>query len=132
MDVEIVRIDRGKDLADEIKRTIEERALYNSWILGGVGAVEDAELGVYKWDEERYEKFLIKEPMELISMQGNVSDEGIAHIHCSLSNGEKVAAGHFFNAKVHIFVEIAFIKTDKKLRRNRAIKAGLKALDVEG
>ncbi len=132
MNVEIVRIDRGKDLADEIKRTIEERELYNSWILGGVGAVEGAELGVYKWDEERYEKFLIKEPMELISMQGNVSDEGIAHIHCSLSNGEKVAAGHFFNAKVHIFVEIAFIKTDKRLRRARAIKAGLKALDVEG
>ncbi|MDY6986411.1 MAG: PPC domain-containing DNA-binding protein [Candidatus Thermoplasmatota archaeon] len=132
MNVEIVRIDRGKDLADEIKRTTEERELYNSWILGGVGAVEDAELGVYNWGEERYEKFLIKEPMELISMQGNVSEEGIAHIHCSLSNGEKVAAGHFFNAKVHIFVEIAFIKTDKKLRRVRAIKAGLKALDVEG
>jgi len=132
MKVEIARIDRGRDLAEEIKRTIEERKLYNSWILGGVGAVENAELGVYKWSESRYEKFLIKEPMELISMQGNVSEEGIAHIHCSMSNGEKVAAGHFFNAKVHIFVEIAFIKTDKKLRRVREIKEGLKPLDVEG
>lgn len=131
MNVEVIRIDRGKALAEEIKRAIEERGLYNSWILGGVGAVENAEIGVYRWDEERYEKFRVEEPMELISMQGNVSDEGIAHIHCSLSNGERTVSGHFFDARVHIFAELAFLRLDTRLMREREIKKGLKALDVE-
>jgi predicted DNA-binding protein with PD1-like motif len=132
MDVEVIRIDRGKALAEEIKKAVEARGLNNSWILGGVGAVEGAEIGVYLWDEERYEKFRIEEPMELISMQGNVSEEGIVHIHCALSNGERTVSGHFFDAKVHIFAELAFVKLDKRLTRTREIKKGLKALDVEG
>jgi predicted DNA-binding protein with PD1-like motif len=131
MDVEVIRIDRGKALAEEIKRATEERGLYNSWILGGVGALECAEIGVYRWDEERYEKLRVEEPMELISMQGNVSDEGIAHIHCSLSNGERTVSGHFFDARVHIFAELAFLRLDTRLTRKREIKKGLKALDVE-
>jgi len=37
MNVEVIRIDRGKALAEEIKKAIETRGLNNSWILGGSG-----------------------------------------------------------------------------------------------
>lgn len=132
MRVEVLRIDRGKELSEEIKRALKELDLYSSWILGGVGAVESTELGVYAWEKGKYERFKVEEPAELISMQGNVSEEGILHMHCTIGTKERVFSGHLFNAKVHIFAEIGFIKLDKKLRRTREIREGLKALDVEG
>lgn len=131
MNIEVIRIDGGKELIKEIGRIVKEKNLFSSWIVGGVGLVESGELGIYDLEHESYERFRVDKPVELVSLQGNISEEGIIHIHCTLGNAEKTVSGHLFEARISTFVEIAFIKLDKRLTRKREVKKGLKALDVE-
>jgi len=130
MNVVIKRIDKGKDLIGEIEKIIEEEDLHSSWILGGIGAIDNIEIGTYRPEREEYERYFIKEPLELVSCQGNVSEEGIIHLHCSVGDGDKTYAGHLFKARVSAFVEIAFLKLDIELKR-RTLNKTLKELVIE-
>jgi predicted DNA-binding protein with PD1-like motif len=130
MDVIIKRIDKGKDLIGEIEKIVKEEDLHSSWILGGIGAIDNIEIGAYRSEREEYERYYIKEPLELVSCQGNVSEEGIIHLHCSVGDGDKTYMGHLFKARVSVFVEIAFLKLDVKLKR-RTLNKTLKELVIE-
>ena len=130
MDVVIKRIDKGKDLTEEMGKIIEKEDLHSSWILGGIGVIDNIEIGAYRSEREDYERYFIKEPLELVSCQGNVSEEGIIHLHCSVGDGDKTYVGHLFKARVSVLVEIAFLKLDIKLKR-RTLNKTLKELIIE-
>ena len=128
MDIIIKRIDKGKDLMEELEKIAKE--LPSSWILGGIGSIDNVEIGTYRSEKEEYEKYYIKEVLELVSCQGNISEEGIIHLHCSVGDGDKTYMGHLFEARVSVFVEIAFLKLDVKLKR-RNLNKTLKELVIE-
>ena len=130
MEAFVERIDGGRELLGEIARVTGEKGLRSSWILGAIGALDRAELGVYDPQNRKYDRFSLEGHLELVSSQGNVSEDGGVHMHCTIGEGEHTFAGHLMSGHISIFVEIAFLKLDVRLGR-KAINGVLKELRVD-
>lgn len=102
-------------------------------IVNGVGMLRDLELGY--WDGEKYVIEKIPEPVELLSLQGNIGKkdgETIVHAHVTVAKkGGAAYGGHILQATVHNTVE-AFIYKLEKIRLVRKMEeTGLAGLYPE-
>jgi len=100
----VLRLVDGEDLLGGLLGLEVDGAL----ILGGIGMVRNAVLGY--WNGTAYEEHEIREPAELLSMQGNIArrdEERIVHCHVSVARREgTVAGGHLLAATVANTAEI--------------------------
>lgn len=81
-------------------------------LVAGIGMVRDLVLGY--WDGEKYAEERVAEPLELLSLQGNLGDEGgkpvlHAHVVAGREGGEAIG-GHLLAATVHNTAEIVFLR----------------------
>ncbi len=81
-------------------------------LVAGIGMVRGLVLGY--WDGTQYVEERIPEPLELLSLQGNLGDEGgkpVLHAHI-VAGRESGAAlgGHLLSATVHNTAEIVFLR----------------------
>ena len=101
----VVRMYDGEDLLDHLSGLPVDCAI----ILCGIGMLRDVELGY--WNGEIYEKHAITEPVELVSLQGNIagSEDGVVvHVHaCVARRDGSTSGGHLFAGTVHNAAEIA-------------------------
>lgn len=91
-------------------------------IVTGLGMVRNAELGYgyYDGSSVRYDRHLVAEPAELVSLSGFVlaSSEYPFHVHAVLGGLEgRSWAGHLFDAEVHTFVELVLQPLSLQLGR---------------
>ena len=101
----VVRLVDGEQLEDELLLLAVPSAI----ILCGIGMVRDLDFGY--WDGERYVPARIAEPVELLSLQGNIARHGgerALHAHVCVAGADGVArGGHLMSATVHNTAEIA-------------------------
>lgn len=81
-------------------------------LVTGIGMVRDLVLGY--WDGEKYVEEEIAEPLELLSLQGNLGDEVgkpvlHAHVVAGRKGGEAIG-GHLLSATVHNTAEILLLR----------------------
>ena len=104
----IVRLDKGEGLHDAI-RSLSDHGISTAAITSGIGRVRGTEIGFLDSDGI-YQKMKIEEPMELLSMQGNLApgpDGAFTHIHIVASDDDHVVrGGHLFEATVEVTAEI--------------------------
>jgi predicted DNA-binding protein with PD1-like motif len=79
-----------------------------AFLVAGVGMLRDVRLAY--WTGERYETTALEEPVELLSLQGNIgrSDERrIVHCHVTVGRRDTTTrGGHLVSATVHNTVEL--------------------------
>jgi 8-oxo-dGTP diphosphatase len=92
MRVHAVRLAPGSDLKAELQRLTTERALRAGCILTGIGSLSRARLRMpgATGEAERFQSF--DEPMEIVSLAGTLSPEGL-HVHISLSRSDGTCLG---------------------------------------
>jgi predicted DNA-binding protein with PD1-like motif len=97
------RLSHGADLLDELTQICTE----NDVQLGrveGIGAVQKARVGFYNQEKREYEFMEFDEPLEILSLLGNVSikdGKPMIHAHIALSNRAGAAfGGHLANGTV--------------------------------
>jgi len=119
----VKRIKPSKDLKEELLK-IEESGI----IISGIGSLKRATLRLA--DEKIAE---IEGPLEIISMQGTITVDGI-HVHIAIANKDgKIIGGHLKGGcKVHTTVEIAILPYNGTLRRSKDEKTGFMELDIGG
>jgi len=105
-----VRLDPGEEIHTSIKALADEVGFDSAAITSGIGRTRDNDFG-YMSDDGVYYRKQFPEPMELISLQGNLArlEDGGAftHIHLTLADDDLNAfAGHLFHATVHVVMEI--------------------------
>ncbi len=87
----------------------------------GIGTVLDGEIGVYDLENKKYLWKEIKEPMEPVSINGNVSllnDGQVLHAHAVLSDDEtKTIGGHVKELTVGPICEIVLTELEMALER---------------
>ncbi len=91
------RIERGQDLLESLTAICRE----NSISLGrveAIGAVEKARLAYYEQGKQEYREIDLKEPMEILSLKGNISlkeNAPMVHVHVTLGDKQgRVRGGH--------------------------------------
>ena len=103
-----VRLDKGEEIHESI-RSLSEQGISAAAITSGIGRIRGTVIG-YLDSKGVYQKVTLDEPMELVSMQGNLAPgpEGpFTHIHLVVSDDEHIVhGGHLFEATIEVTAEI--------------------------
>ena len=103
-----MRLDKGEELHESI-RSLGEHGISAAALTSGIGRIRGTVIGFLD-SHGIYQKVSIEEPMELVSMQGNLApgpDGPFTHIHIVASDDDHVVrGGHLFEATVEVTAEI--------------------------
>ena len=103
-----MRLDKGEELHDAI-RSLGDHGINTAAITSGIGRIRETVIGFLDSDGI-YQEVRLEEPMELLSMQGNLApgpDGPFTHIHIVASDDNHVVrGGHLFEAIVEVTAEI--------------------------
>ena len=102
-------------------------------ILNGIGMLENVIIGYF--DGEEYVEEKIYEPVELVSLQGNIGKSGdndyIVHAHVGLACKDHILkGGHLLDGDVKVVNEIILYIFDK-IRITRVKKGKLMEMELE-
>ena len=114
-----LRLDPGDELHASIQAVCQSEGVSGAAITSGIGRVRDTDIG-YLGDDGIYQRVVLPEGNELLSMQGNVSvldGKPFTHIHIVLSDDDHdVHGGHLFSSIVHVTAEIHIRILEKNVR----------------
>jgi predicted DNA-binding protein with PD1-like motif len=92
MRVHAVRLAPGTDLKAELQRLVDTHGLRAGCILSGVGSLSRARLRMPGGGGEAETFRAFDEPMEIISLAGTLSPDGL-HVHISLARRDGACVG---------------------------------------
>lgn len=111
-DTIILRLIKGEEIIDSLK-SLQRAEKIRAAAFAGIGAADNAVIGVYKVGEKRYVSSRLSGEMEIAALNGNISvaaDGGeYIHAHIVLGDGNRAYAGHLNEAYVSATAEI-FVK----------------------
>ena len=84
----VFRFEDGKDVVEGLGHVAKERQIRSGVILSGIGMLRDFEIAFYSRDKMEYVTTKLNEPVELLSVSGNISmrnNEPFFHLHVSLA-----------------------------------------------
>ncbi|MCD6107128.1 MAG: DNA-binding protein [Caldisericaceae bacterium] len=127
-----VRLQDGEDLLESLKTVCKNYKIESGIILNGIGMLRNVEIGY--WDGNEYLAKNIKDPVELVSLQGNISTtendgDPIIHIHVALAlKDHTLIGGHFIKGQINNTGEIFLQKLDNILLIRKKERNGLLGL----
>ncbi len=93
----LLRFDRGEELMSGLTRYCDAQGITGG-TFQAIGATEKLTLSFYHLGEKRYEDHVLEEPLEIVSILGNVAamgDRRIVHMHGSFSRPDlSMVGGH--------------------------------------
>ena len=118
----IFRLPKGKDLLESLADFCHDNQV-TCGVVSVVGSVANATVGYYDQAKKKYEKKVINEEMELLSLTGNVSiqdNRPQVHAHVVLSGKDYAAVGGHLMPGTKIYVCEAYVQElvgEPKVRR---------------
>ena len=91
----IGQLERNSDLYNGITRVVQENNI-TIGRLTGIGAVQKAKLAYYDQKLMKYDEIEVREPMEILALNGNVSlkdGKPFVHAHVILGDEKGIAKG---------------------------------------
>jgi predicted DNA-binding protein with PD1-like motif len=129
----ILVLEQGEDIVEQVT-AIAQQQNGKFGTVSGIGACQGVELNFYNLETQTYEKRAVKEPLELISLLGNIShvdDKPFAHLHATFgTNQYQTLSGHLTKAIVSATAEIVITMTEVNINRKHNSKIGLNLLDL--
>ena len=120
--VYMVRIDRGEDIAESLKKLCEDKHI----LLGrveAIGAADHAVIGVYDLAKKEYYPEEIDEFMEIASLNGNITAMGgkpYIHLHATLADRNHVVhGGHVIEMRVGATCKMFITVPDGEVNREK-------------
>ena len=130
----MVRLHQNEDLFESLESVCRACDVRTGVLLSGIGMLKQAELSFFV-KQGRYATVLFPEPLELVTLTGNVllqDGEYKFHLHAVLAKDTKEAvAGHLSKGKVNVTNEIVILKTAIPALRKLDDATGLMALTFE-
>lgn len=127
----VVRFDPGEEIFSGLVNFAKERGIDAAFI-SGVGSASEAELGYYDADKKEYQKMIFKEPMEVLSVTGNIGildTQVVVHLHGSLGlSNYQMIGGHIHKLVVNRTVEIMIDTMGGEMKRAYDEETGLNLL----
>lgn len=129
----VVTIARGERIIEEITRLCVREGIRNAKI-EGIGAVDKAELAHYSVADKKYTPFRLREPLEVVSLLGNVflgQEALIVHLHAVMGKADgELVGGHLVEARVSGACEVVITTLGTLLHKEYDEETGLKLLQM--
>lgn len=128
-DLYIIRLERGEEVVEEVISFCKDLDIESAEIKG-IGALGETELKHYNVEKQQYSSKNFNEEMEIGSLTGLVTSEGL-HAHVVIANNKMQSfSGHLERGIVSATAEIILRKIPEKLSRIHDEETGLKVLDI--
>jgi hypothetical protein len=125
----VVRLEKGEEIVRNLEKVLREEGI-SAGAFQGIGAVSGATLGHYSLTSKEYREKEFDRPLEIVSLQGTVTEEGI-HPHVCLGTKEmKTYGGHLVEATVAATCEVVVTPAPGSLNRYHDEEIGLDLLDI--
>ena len=118
----MVRIDRGEDIIDSLKKLCEEEHI----LLGrveAIGAADHAVIGVYDLGKKEYYPETVDEFTEIASLNGSITamdGKPYIHLHATLADRRHVIhGGHVLEMRVGATCEMFVTVSDGEVNRQK-------------
>ncbi len=127
-----IRMEDGEDFFSSLKIVCKNYTVESAILLNGIGMLRNVKIGY--WDGKEYVVEEIEQPVELVSMQGNIATtendgDPIIHIHVALAKKDHtVVGGHLVSAVVNNTNEIFIQKLNNIVLLRKQDKNGLTGL----
>jgi uncharacterized protein len=100
-----------------------------------IGAFNEVTLGFFVPEKKEYNKLLMREQVEVLSLIGDVTlkdNEPQLHAHVVVGKLDGTAhGGHLLNARVNPTLEVVLVESPKHLHRKHDPETGLSLIDLE-
>lgn len=130
----ILTIERGEELIAQLVAYAHEHRPNSAW-LSGLGGTDRLTLGFYDLPSKDYEWHEYDEPLEILSLTGNLSwvdGEPFWHVHGTFSGRDmKAFGGHVKSLNVSQICEVMITPHSTPLTRAYDEVTGLKLLSSE-
>ncbi|MFW5852629.1 MAG: PPC domain-containing DNA-binding protein [Nanoarchaeota archaeon] len=124
----LVRVDKGEEIVENLISVCRKEDVRLGSVMG-IGATDNAVIGLFDTKEKQYHKTEIKEDMEITPLSGNVTTmngEVYLHLHINLGNREnKSFSGHLNSAVVSATFECVIDVFDGNVDREKDDEVGL-------
>ena len=129
----VIRLERGEKIIESLKNFCTKGKIKCGYFFG-IGALGEAELAHYIVENKKYTSKVLKQPLEIINMAGNITTmnkEIYLHCHITLSDEKMQAiAGHLKEGKVSATCEVVLVKLDAAIDRKYDDAIGLNLMDL--
>lgn len=123
----------GEDILTVLTELCEKENIFYAHV-SGIGAVSRATVGFYSLSEHRYISKCFDEPMEMVSLLGNITRKDgkpYLHLHASFSDKScNVVGGHLNEAVIGVTAEIFITVIDGEMGRKINPVTGLNVFDI--
>ena len=132
-DTYIIGLDRGEKIIETLKQFCAKQKIKCGYFFG-IGALGKAELAHYIVENRKYTTKILKQPLEIVNMAGNVTtinNKVYLHCHITLSDEKMQAiAGHLKEGIIAATCEIVLVKLNSAISRKYDDLTGLNLLDL--
>ena len=106
----VVVLEPGEEIHTSLRNLADELGINGAVITSGIGRTMNSTFG-YMDDTFTYHRLTLKEPAELVTLQGNLArhEDGspFTHLHATFADDNFVTkSGHMFEATVFVVAEI--------------------------
>ncbi len=120
----LIRLMRGEDILLSLQKFCKEHQEIGAGKINGIGAVSHVTLGFF--DGHQYLENDFEEPLEILSLLGNIAKDQIIHIHGIFSRKDgSCIGGHIlpgctvsFTCEIHLTVLIPSVERVKDIETN--------------
>jgi predicted DNA-binding protein with PD1-like motif len=126
--------DKGDEVIGLLKKFAEDERLLTSHF-SGIGALRDVVLGFFDPLRKEYKKIPVREQVEVLSMNGDITIQGGSpkiHAHVVIGKSDGTAhGGHLMEAHVFPTLELILMESPKFMMRRFDAETGLALIDVD-
>lgn len=130
-DIHLSALNKGENLHEQLEGLAIELNLSGAW-MNGIGASSSLTLGFYDPETKDYEWKEFNEPLEIVSLQGNLSvvdGKPFWHIHGTFGRRDLTTiSGHVKSCTIGLSCEIAVMQIDINITRKYDEETGLNLL----
>jgi hypothetical protein len=127
----LIRFEIGEEIIAGLLDFVRRKRIRSGWLLG-LGAVDNAVLGVYDLKRRKYDKRTFRRVHELINLTGDIARLGkdpALHVHAVIADSKlKTYGGHLFRARCAITVEVVLAPWTGSAQRRFDPSTGLNLL----
>ena len=125
----VIRLEKGEEIVSQLEEIFNKEGINAGFFLG-LGAVSEAKLGHYSLATKEYREKVFDRPLEIASLKGTITREGI-HPHVCLSDKDmEVYGGHLAEGTVSATCEVVVVPMSGNLKRYHDEEIGLDLLNI--
>lgn len=132
-DTLVIRLERGEELVNSLMAICAQQGVPLG-VVSGLGAVDQATVGLYRVAEKQYHATELTGEREMVSLTGNVTTQAgkvYLHLHAAFADDTAaVTGGHLNAARISATAEIFIRRLPGAVERFKDEKIGLNFMDV--